>query len=124
MEEVNMPDQGVGDIMQQRIVMIRTMAPGLSIESDIRKKEGEEYGVIATIDEDSGLKGMDFIETKKSWLRQYAMIQYNKAVAEGYRVTVIVPDTSYPALKERLAQEGDPSVVINSYGELGITTSA
>jgi hypothetical protein len=120
MREGNMSDRGVADIMQQRIVMLRTMAPGMLIKSEIRRKEGDEYGVISTIDENSGLRGLDFIETEKSWLRQYALVQYNKAAAEGYRVTVIVPDTSHLALKKRLAQEGDSSVVINSYGELGI----
>jgi hypothetical protein len=124
MREGNMSDRGVADIMQQRIVMLRTMAPGMLIEYDIRKKEGDEYGVITTIDENSGLRGLDFIETEKSWLRQYAMIQYNKAIADGYRVTVIVPDASYLALKERLAQDGTTFIVLNCYGELGITIKA
>lgn len=104
--------------------MVQTMAPGLSIEFDIKKIGDEEYGVITTIDMGSGLRGLDFIETEKSWLRQYALLQYNEVVAEGYHVTVIVPDASYPALKERLARDGDPSIVLNSYGKLGITIHA
>ena len=114
-----MSDRGVDGIIQQRIAMIHTMAPGLSIEFQIRKKEGEEYGLITTIDENSGLRGLDFVETEKSWRRRYALLQYNEAVANGYRVTVIVPDKSYPALKERLAQGGSSSIVLNSYGDLG-----
>jgi hypothetical protein len=85
---------GVTDVIQQRIVMSRTIARALSIKSDIKKQEGEEYGVTTTIDKISGLRGLDFIETEKSWLRQFTMMPYKKAVAEGYRVTIIVPDVS------------------------------
>jgi hypothetical protein len=119
-----MSQVGVRDILLQRVEMIRTMAPGLSVVYDIRENEGEEYAVITTTDKDSGLKGLDFIETEKSWLRRYALLQYNETVAEGYRVTVIVPDAAYPSLKERLARGGDPSIVLNSYGELGISRRA
>lgn len=105
--------------------MLQTMAPSLLIRSELREEGGEEYGVISTVDQDSGLKGLDFVETEDSWQVRGAIPQYAQAASAGFRVTVIVPDSSYPALMEQLSGVQERStIVVNSYRQIGITTSA
>jgi hypothetical protein len=115
----------IRDVVDQRIAMLQTMAPSLTIRYDLREEGGEEYGVVSTVDQDTGLKGLDFLETEESWQRRNALLQYAHAVSEGFRVTVIVPDSSYPALSDLLSRrQGLSAVVLNSYGQLGIKVVA
>lgn len=120
-ELTNMPGSEVRDVLDQRLEMIRTMAPSMLIRYDIIESEFGEFGFIILTDQDSGLVGIDFIETDMSWRRENAVDQYNEAVIEGHLVTVIAPDDVLPSIRALISRSGNLSIVLTSYGEVGIT---
>jgi hypothetical protein len=114
----------VKDVLNQRLKTIQAMAPAMLISYEVRESDDGEYGIITVTDQDSGQVGNDFIETDKSWKRKNAVYQYNEAAMEGHRVTVIAPDSVFPFVKAIISRDGNSSIVLNSYGKLGITIRA
>ncbi len=74
-----MPRLEVEEVLDQRLKMIRAMAPALQIVHDVRESDHGKYGFVTMTDRDSGLVGVDFIETDISWRRENAVDQYNEA---------------------------------------------
>jgi hypothetical protein len=104
-------------MMRSRVLMLTSVNPDLEIEDSMN--DGD-WGLL-TLRERGNLVGFEFLESKDSWKRPDALLQYFEASNDGYYVGVIVPDESIEDVTDMIFSMGEDPVVILSYEGLGIT---
>lgn len=114
----------IEEIVEQRLEMIQTETPGVITKYDIEEEGDTEWGVITVSDEEGNTLYIEFVESEESLSRPDALDQYNEAAQSCGRVTIIVPDRAQPRAADILFQGSNPSIVLASYGVVGIWITA
>jgi hypothetical protein len=109
------------DIVDQRMAQIEEDDPDIRAEETYFTDDTGVWSLLTLYDDElEELLGFEFIETKESWRRPEAVLQYNEAAMEGFTVLVVVPDESFVEMSELLARAGDSSITISDYSAMDL----
>jgi hypothetical protein len=112
-------DDNINDLVVRRVDFLRRMHPDISISYFIIGGPYGEYGVILYTEYNFNPMGFEFIESRTSWKRSGAIIDYSELTDEGYCVLVYVPSGVMSEVAETMrAQKGRENIRLLSTDKL------
>jgi hypothetical protein len=96
--------ENIQDLVMRRVDYLRRKHPDISISYFILGSPCGEYGVVLYTEYNFNPMGFEFIESKTSWRRTEAIIDYNELTGEGYCVLVFVPQSVMGEVAETMRE--------------------